>query len=81
MSDVTLLPCVAQKELALYTEVLTKVPAVVIANKIDIVHGSQDQLMELRAATSLPVVAVSALQGDGIQRLKRILRELSPTEM
>ncbi len=71
----------AQKELALYTEALTKVPAVVIANKIDTLHGTEDQLTELRAATSLPVVGVSALQGDGIQRLKRILRELSPTDI
>lgn len=66
---------VLQRELELYREGLSKRPALVVANKIDLPEAAEN-LPELRRRVNLPMLEISAAQGTNCQRLVQELREL-----
>lgn len=73
--------CMLQEELGLYGAGLTDKPALLIANKADKVPEAAIAAQYLEEMTGLPTVLVSGQTGEGIQQLKLLLRQLSPTDM
>jgi GTP-binding protein len=63
-----------QTELRLYAPDLPARPSLVAANKCDLGAAAQRGIAKLRAATSLPVLPVSALTKEGIRPLADALR-------
>lgn len=57
-----------RRELELYSPQLAAKPEIVVANKMDLT-GSLDNLSRLRDELGLEVVAVSAVTGEGLERL------------
>ena len=70
-----------QEELNLYGAGLTEKPALLVANKADLVPEAPQVATDLEAVTGLPVVLVSAQNCSGIDVLKTLLRQLSPTDI
>ncbi len=70
-----------QEELGLYGAGLTDKPALLIANKADKVPEAATAARQLSETTGLPTVLVSGQSGEGIQQLKVLLRQLSPTDV
>jgi GTP-binding protein len=64
-----------QRELAAYDASIVQRPSVVVANKCDL-PGAQEGLRKLRAATSLPVLPLSAKLTSGVGFLVESLRFL-----
>lgn len=64
-----------RQELELYKDQLSKRPAAIVANKIDIVD-SEIEIQRLENTFSLPVIPVSAKYGRGIPELKKKLRKM-----
>lgn len=62
-----------QAEVAAYDPALLQLPALVVANKMDAVADPARVLAELKAATPLPIIPVSAVQQAGLERLKEAL--------
>lgn len=64
-----------QEELQCYDAATLRLPRLVVANKLDALTpaAAAAALQQLKAATPLPIVPVSALQGAGLQRLKQAL--------
>ncbi len=64
-----------QDELRLYSPALLQKPAIVVANKTDLLkeHESALAVTTLQQSTDLPAVAVSALKRDGISVLRDAL--------
>jgi GTP-binding protein len=63
---------VVRNELRQFSAALLEKPVVVVANKVDL-PGSAERLGRLRAfcqAESLPLLAISALRGDGLDNLR-----------
>ena len=59
-----------ERELQAYNPALLSLPRIAAANKIDLPHGPGLAALTARcAAQTLPVVAVSALTGEGIPGL------------
>jgi GTP-binding protein len=59
-----------ERELRAYNPALLSLPRIVAANKIDLPHGAGlAALAAGRAAPALPVIAISALTGEGIPGL------------
>lgn len=67
-----------QEELEAYSPALVELPALVIANKTDLLPEPAASLAELRRRTELPVVGVSAREGTGLGPLVKALAELVP---
>lgn len=66
-----------QAELNAFSEDLLRLPAIIVANKADLIEDLDARLEELKGqSANLPVVAVSALAGSGIASLKALLHEL-----
>jgi Obg family GTPase CgtA len=63
-----------QTELRLYSKALPARPALVAANKCDMGAQARRGVAALRAATSLPVLPVSALTREGVRELADALR-------
>ena len=63
-----------QTELRLYSKALPARPALIAANKCDMGAPARRGLAALRAATSLPVLPVSALTREGVRELADALR-------
>ncbi|MGB9742976.1 MAG: GTPase ObgE [bacterium] len=61
------------QELRLYDPALTRKPAILVMNKIDLLRGRRHEIR-----TDLPVVWVSALLGTGLDRLTRLIEEHFP---
>lgn len=65
-----------QRELQLYDPFLPSRPSIVVANKADL-RGAAEGIAALRAATTMPVVATSAMHrtgvGDAINALRWLL--------
>ncbi|KAL3149982.1 hypothetical protein ABBQ38_013338, partial [Trebouxia sp. C0009 RCD-2024] len=72
-----------QEELGLYGAGLTDKPALLIANKADVVSeaAAAAAVEELESSTGVPTVLVSGHTGQGVQELKTRLRQLSPTDV
>jgi GTPase involved in cell partitioning and DNA repair len=68
-----------QAELGAYAEGLLQLPAVIVANKIDLLETPQARVAELKEATNIPVIAVSGLSGKGLSDLKLLLNGLLVT--
>ena len=64
-----------QNEIKIYDPSLCERPALVVGNKID-VKNSGKLLRELRKASELPVIGVSAKNGDNISALAMNLRSM-----
>ena len=64
-----------REELELYKDQLSKRPAAIVANKIDIVE-SESVIQQVVDTLPLPVIPVSATHGKGIPELKKKLRKL-----
>lgn len=64
-----------QDELHRYSPLLLEKPGLVVANKIDLLdrHTSALAVTTLQQSTSLPVIAVSALEQEGISALRDAL--------
>ena len=76
---------VVRNELAQFSPALLEKPVVVVANKVDLA-GGEERLEPLRVfcrAESLPLLAISALRGDGLDALRyelgARLRAATPT--
>jgi GTP-binding protein len=76
---------VVRNELRQFSAALLEKPVVVVANKVDL-PGSEERLARLRAfcqKESLPLLAISALRGDGLDALRydlgARLRAAAPT--
>jgi GTPase involved in cell partitioning and DNA repair len=69
-----------QAELEAYAEELLRRPAIIVANKIDLLENPDLCIARLKEATSLPIVPVSGLAGQGISDLRILLRGLSPSD-
>eukprot|EP00884_Botryococcus_braunii_P015307 jgi/Botrbrau1/245/Bobra.0022s0219.2 len=69
-----------QAELKAYTEELLRRPAIIVANKVDLLENPDLCIARLKEATSLPIVPVSGLAGQGISDLKILLRGLSSSD-
>jgi len=70
------------RELELFDSDLSEKPQIVVANKIDLPEGREkiEQLERLLESYSLPFCAVSAVTGEGLQRLKNLIgRKLEKT--
>jgi GTP-binding protein len=63
---------VVRRELAAYSATLAGKPEIVVGNKSDMAEA-EAALRRLRKALDVPVLAISALTGDGIPRLVREL--------
>ena len=63
------------RELELFDSDLSNKPQIVVANKIDLPEGREkiEQLERLLESYSLPFCAVSAVTGEGLQRLKNLI--------
>ncbi len=63
------------RELELFDSDLSEKPQIVVANKIDLPEGREklEQLERLLESYSLPFCAVSAVTGEGLQRLKNLI--------
>lgn len=72
---------VMQEELELYGAGLTDKPALLIANKADKVSEAATAAKHLEEVTGLPSVLVSGQTREGIEQLKLLLRQLSPTDV
>ena len=72
---------VMQEELELYGAGLTDKPALLIANKADKVSEAATGAKHLEEVTGLPTVLVSGQTREGIEQLKLLLRQLSPTDV
>lgn len=68
-----------RRELRAYDPTLLELPALVVLNKIDVAEP-QEVAAEVAELTrfGLPVVAVSALEGTGLEALKGVLFDLLP---
>ena len=64
-----------QEELELYRFGLSRRPAAIVANKIDLV-ADDENLRQLEKTTHLPIISVSAKLCVGLLSLKRILKDL-----
>ena len=70
-----------QEELELYGAGMAAKPALLVANKADKVPEAAAAAKVLQASTGLPTVLVSGQTGAGVEALKTLLRQLSPTDM
>jgi GTP-binding protein len=68
-----------QRELKLYDRDLPRRPSLVVANKADL-PAAADGLRRLRAATTMPVLEVSALTGANVRLVADSLRWLVATQ-
>lgn len=57
-----------------------KIPAILIMNKVDVLEVSKEKLQSLRKKLNVPVVAVSAHKGQGIEELKKEIIKLIPED-
>ncbi|WP_310598675.1 GTPase ObgE [Desulfobulbus sp.] len=65
------------RELAAYKQELLERRHVVVLNKIDLVDGQRlEQVKEQFAGLDLPLLAVSAEEGDGLESLRELLGDL-----
>ena len=68
------------KELALYSEDLAKRPQVIAANKMDVLYGDRDELMERLEKEFGPlgykIFPISAVSGEGIRELLYHVRHM-----
>jgi GTP-binding protein len=64
-----------RREINLYHEELSDRPWFVVANKMDL-PGADEKLKAFRRKVKKPVVPVSTLTGDGLEALKKQIREL-----
>lgn len=71
-----------QEELAKYDVRVLKMPMLLVANKMDALGAAAaaEAMQQLKEATSLPIVPVSAKEGVGLQRLKDALHLLVSEE-
>ncbi len=70
---------ILRSELSSYSEKLARKPELVVANKID-VEGTDRRVKELHEKLDVPVIAVSAITEQGLERLKHeMLRLLEKT--
>ncbi len=68
-----------QTELTAYDPALLERPALVVANKADLLEGAEgEQAVAELTRAGLPTLAVSALSGQGLPLLRRTLFELLP---
>lgn len=67
-----------QAELEAYAVGLLRRPAVIVANKVDLLENPDPHIAQLKEATSLPIIPVSGLMGGGIEDLKFLLQGLVP---
>ncbi len=68
-----------RSEVAAYDRELARRPGLVALNKVDLIGEDEAAaLLHELAAQGLPVLAVSALSGEGLQRLQQTLLELLP---
>lgn len=68
---------VLQAELRRYSEELAEKPALVVANKVDLLSRSEATLTALKRRTTLPVVPTAAIHGaKGLGSLKQDLAAL-----
>jgi 50S ribosomal subunit-associated GTPase HflX len=67
-----------QEELARFDASVLQLPMVLVANKLDALEpaAAAAAMQELKAATNLPIMPVSAKEGLGLQRLKSALQVL-----
>lgn len=65
---------IIRNELALYSIALSKKPELVIANKIDL-RGSEARIKKLSKVTDIKPIAISALTGQGLNKLVRAIFE------
>jgi 50S ribosomal subunit-associated GTPase HflX len=67
-----------QEELARFDASVLQLPIVLVANKLDALEpaAAAAAMQELKAATTLPIMPVSAKEGLGLQRLKSALQML-----
>ncbi|KAA6419520.1 MAG: GTP-binding Obg [Trebouxia sp. A1-2] len=70
-----------QEELELYRAGLTDKPALLIANKADKVSEAATAAKHLEEMTGLPTVLVSGQTRKGIEQLKLLMRQVSPTDV
>ena len=65
-----------QEELSMYSEDLKEKPAMVIANKVDLLQDEAEVIIaELQSSTELLVIGVSAQCGRGVDAVRRALLE------
>eukprot|EP00878_Enallax_costatus_P033968 GHUV01037564.1.p1 GENE.GHUV01037564.1~~GHUV01037564.1.p1 ORF type:complete len:138 (+),score=53.07 GHUV01037564.1:922-1335(+) len=69
---------ILQEELSRYDNTVMQMPMLVVANKLDALapDAAAAALQQLKAATHLPILPVSAKQGAGLRRLKTALQLL-----
>lgn len=70
-----------KEELGLYGAGLTNKPALLVANKADRVDEADTLAKHLEEVTGLPTVLVSGHTAEGVEQLKLLLRQLSPTDV
>lgn len=64
-----------QEELRLHKQELLNKPAIIVANKMDLPE-SKNNLAKFRKKTKTSPVAVSALTGEGVLKLKRLIEKM-----
>ena len=67
---------ILSRELDLYKSGLSKLPSLVVANKIDIVRNTELHLKNLTDAVSLPIIGISGKHRINIEELKILLRNM-----
>ena len=67
--------CVINRELAAYSAELAARPQIVVANKVDLPEAAprRDKVEQYGAANELPVFAISAVTGAGLEELVRAM--------
>ena len=64
-----------QEELDAYSSRLLEKPALVVANKMDLLDGGdhKDVVRELQSSTDMNVIAISARGGEGVDDVRQAL--------
>lgn len=65
-----------KNELKLYSDQLTELPAIVVANKMD-TSEAKENIAEFKLSTDLQPIEISALTGEGIDELKAKLKSFA----
>ena len=65
-----------QAEVRAYSPALAELPAVVLANKVDLPDRPSKIICSIRARTDLPVLGVSAAEGSGLEPVMGALKAL-----
>ena len=65
-----------QAEVRAYSPALAELPAVVLANKVDLLDRPSKIICSIRARTDLPVLGVSAAEGSGLEPVMGALKAL-----